>query len=565
MKKRLLDALLIAFIAIFMIGCGGGDTVESGEPENAAPSPAAPTPTAPVPAPAPVTPSPATPVTPTPAPTPVVPTPATPAPIQTTTTCVASTGADYQVGPGKTYADLAAVPWESLKAGDTVRIFYSATPYKGKFMLAAKGTAAQPVRVCGVKSATGQRPIIEGSGATTRTALSTRYASTRAIADIHEERSLITVKADSTGAYADYPSYIKIDGLHLKSAHPSYTFINSVGQVKSYAQFSACIWVDRGHNIEISDNEISDCSMAIFSKSTDDGDFMVTKNLSILSNYIHTHGIVGSDREHSTYTESHGVLIEGNHYGPPRAGAFGNSIKDRSVGLVVRYNLVEEGARNIDMVEAEDFPTYALAQAAYRQTYVYGNQFKKTGDSGSFFHYGGDHFGAPAGANWGERLFRQGTLYFYHNTVIGQGTQARLFQLSTSLETLQAWNNVFWFESTVIAPRLVQPENDTLSASYTGDGVLVFGKNWIKSDWVIIDQWHTTKAQVSGTASFVTGSTAPINTATFAPLTSSGLVGSAQANLSAVAAHPVLKQYSSAGPIARPKNGLGANLGAVEN
>ena len=39
-------------------------------------------------------------------------------------------------------------------------------------------------------------------------------------------------------------------------------------------------------------------------------------------------------------------------YGPLRSGALGNAVKDRSAGLVVRYNRIEGGARSVDMVEA---------------------------------------------------------------------------------------------------------------------------------------------------------------------------------------------------------------------
>ena len=46
----------------------------------------------------------------------------------------------YEVGPGKTYANVGDVPLEALTAGDTVLIYYRATPYKEKFVLAAVGT-----------------------------------------------------------------------------------------------------------------------------------------------------------------------------------------------------------------------------------------------------------------------------------------------------------------------------------------------------------------------------------------------------------------------------------------
>src|SRR5215207_9607895 len=77
----------------------------------------------------------------------------------------------YDVGPGKPYLSVGAVPWESLNAGDTVLINYRATPYKEKFVLSRVGTAAAPITVRGVLGPNGERPVLDGNGATTRAQL----------------------------------------------------------------------------------------------------------------------------------------------------------------------------------------------------------------------------------------------------------------------------------------------------------------------------------------------------------------------------------------------------------
>jgi len=41
----------------------------------------------------------------------------------------------YEVGPGKHYANINDVPWESLQAGDTVLIHWRSTPYKEKWVM----------------------------------------------------------------------------------------------------------------------------------------------------------------------------------------------------------------------------------------------------------------------------------------------------------------------------------------------------------------------------------------------------------------------------------------------
>src|SRR5690606_2774392 len=84
----------------------------------------------------------------------------------------AAGGRDFQVGDGAgQLASLDKVPWESLQAGDTVRIFHRAGPHLGKMLLTARGTAQAPVRICGVRGPNGERPVVDGSGAGTRSGL----------------------------------------------------------------------------------------------------------------------------------------------------------------------------------------------------------------------------------------------------------------------------------------------------------------------------------------------------------------------------------------------------------
>ncbi len=79
----------------------------------------------------------------------------------------------YEVGDGKPYTSIGAVPWESLNAGDTVLIYYRATAYKEKFVLGRVGTVSQPITVRGVAGGGGELPVIDGQSATTRQQLET--------------------------------------------------------------------------------------------------------------------------------------------------------------------------------------------------------------------------------------------------------------------------------------------------------------------------------------------------------------------------------------------------------
>ena len=64
----------------------------------------------------------------------------------------------YEVGPGKPLANVGDVPWESLDAGDTVLIYYRATPYKEKFVLVPRrhpGRADHGARRARARTASG--------------------------------------------------------------------------------------------------------------------------------------------------------------------------------------------------------------------------------------------------------------------------------------------------------------------------------------------------------------------------------------------------------------------------
>ena len=477
--------------------------------------------------------------------------------------CLPGSGTDYPVGPGQARESLDAVPWESLRAGDTVRIFHREAPYRSKFLLAGQGTAAAPIRVCGVRGPNGERPVIDGSGATTRAALGPLYSSTPLYSHVHQDRSVIAIKPLATQGWTAYPRHLQIDGLKITRGHPSYRYRTAAGVERTYAPFGACVWIDRGQHITIADNEITDCQMAVFSKSTDDGDFAVTRNLRIAGNRFAGHGIAGSWHEHSTYTQSVGTVLEFNDYGPLRSGALGNAIKDRSAGTVVRYNRIEEGAHAIDLVEAEDFPTIALALPAYRSTHVYGNQIVKTGDTGSVIHYGGDHFGSVPGAGWGEPLFRRGTLHFWHNTLLLRGTQAWVFQISTTEERVEAWNNAIHFAPTVTQRNLRMGQE--VATPWVGGGVLNLGVNWISSGWQDSDVWHPVGGTLSGQYRVLNGPAQPFDAVSMQPLAGSALVDRAAVAPAAVAGHPLQWQLdANRRPVPRPVRGVGRDLGAVE-
>jgi hypothetical protein len=365
----------------------------------------------------------------------------------------ASEAATYAVGPGQTYATPSAVPWESLQPGDVVLIHWRSTPYQDKWVICRQGTASAPIVVRGVPGPDGALPIIQGSGATTRLQLD--YWG--------EQRAVIKIGGASIPSDT-MPRYITIENLDVRSARPPYTYVDDSGAAGSYVNNAAAIWIEKGEHITLRNNALHDAGNGIFVSSAEPN---VSRDILIEGNAIYDNGNVGSLFEHNTYTEALGIVYQFNYFGPTKSGAGGNNLKDRSAGLVVRYNWIEGGNRQLDLVETDSLTIQN--DPAYRKTFVYGNVLVETDGAGNrqITHYGGD--------NGTTSKYRKGTLHFYQNTMVSYRTdRTTLFRLSTDEERADARNNIFYVTAAGTTLSLVDQ-----------DGVLDLSHNWFKPGRVV--------------------------------------------------------------------------------
>ncbi|MGH9837500.1 MAG: putative Ig domain-containing protein [Blastocatellia bacterium] len=363
-------------------------------------------------------------------------------------------GATFEVGPGKAYANIGDVPWESLQAGDTVLIHWRSAPYKEKWVICRQGAAGAPITVRGVPGPAGELPVIDGNGATTRLALD-YWSETRGVIKIGGA----SVPADAT------PRYITIENLDIRSARTPYVFTDDAGATQSYADNASAIFVEKGENITVRNCILRDSGNGFFVASSD---ALASRDILVEGCYIYDNGIESSGFHHNNYTAALGITFQYNRFGPLRAGCAGNNLKDRSAGLVVRYNWIEGGNRQLDLVDGEDSSTIRN-DPRYRQTFVYGNILIEPDAAGNrqMTHYGGD------GANTAN--YRKGTLYFYQNTLVSTRTdRTTLFRLSTNEERCDARNNIFY----------VSAAGNTLSLLDVS-GVLDLSRNWFKPGWAI--------------------------------------------------------------------------------
>lgn len=359
----------------------------------------------------------------------------------------------YEVGDGQALTTVGSVAWESLQPGDEVRIHWRATPYREKFVLSRQGTAALPIRIVGVPGPGGALPILDGENATTRLQLD--YW--------NEARAVIKVGGSSIPADV-MPRHIEIANLDVRGARQPAQFTDDGGSVATYALNAAAIFIEKGENITIRNCIIRDSGNGLFIASSDS---QVSRDILIEGCYIHSNGNVGRIFEHNAYTAALGIVYQFNHFGPLASGALGNNLKDRSAGLVVRYNRIESGNRQLDLTDAED-SSVILNHPSYRTTHVYGNLLIEYDGAGNkqITHYGGD--------SGNEAIYRKGTLYFYNNTIESRrASSTTLFRLSSNDERCDARNNIFYCTHAGGGLSILD-----------STGVIDLSHNWHKPGWI---------------------------------------------------------------------------------
>jgi hypothetical protein len=254
------------------------------------------------------------------------------------------------------------------------------------------------------------------------------------------------------------PKYIVIENLDVKNAREGYQYRSDTGSIQQYKRNAAAIYIEKGEYVTIRNNKLSYSGNGLFSSND-------TRDLLVESNHFYGNGNVGSSLEHNSYTTGTGVTFQYNLFGSLRSGASGNNLKDRSAGLVVRYNWIEGGNRQLDLVESPQPTIYT--DPRYRETFVYGNVLVERAGDGNrqIVHYGGD--------NGNLSYYRKGTLYFYNNTVVSNRTdRTSIFRISSDHETVDARNNIFYTTA----------HGSTLALMEV-NGTLEMNRNWLNQGW----------------------------------------------------------------------------------
>ncbi len=443
---------------------------------------------------------------------------------------------DYLVGPGQALAELDQVPWEALSAGDRVLVHWRTEPYRAKIILAVEASEQNPFVLSGVPGVGGELPVIDGRNAVTRAGINFW----------NENRGVIKI-GGANNPDCDLPdcvpSWITVENLQVRSGRPPYQFTGRNG-LADYVENAASVYVEVGQHVTIRNCILSDSGNGLFI-GVNGG---MTQDILVEGNHIYDNGIEDRIYEHNSYTSARGIVFQFNHYGPLRTNCPGNNLKDRSAGLVVRYNWIENGNRQLDLVDGEDSQAVP-DDPAYRSTFVYGNLLVEADGEGNsqIVHYGGD--------SGDTSIYRKGTLYFYNNTVVStRGGNTTLFRLSTGDEHCDCRNNIVY--ATAGGSRL---------ALVASNGVLDISHNWFDTGWVKSHDNFSGSINDDGTN--LDGATPGfVNEAVqdFKLTASSAAVDAAGPQSSGAQANPVLMQYvvHQAGET-RPDDGA-LDMGAFE-
>lgn len=392
-------------------------------------------------------------------------------------------GTLYEVGAGQAYTKLTDVPWQKLLPCDTVNIHWQPTPYKEITFLTNRGAANKFIRITGILGPNGERPVIDGNGATQK-------ANLPFINPLFDKIGLFVISVPQGYTYGYKPGYIEISNLEIKNANQTNPITDTTGAASNWHKFASGIYIERGENIAIINCDIHDNGNGLFQNSKYDEQAQ-SRYLLVERNYLHDNGNAGSASEHNAYTEGVGTVYQYNRFGNVQAGSYGDNVKERSAGITFRYNFFEGGAFMIDLLDPQSNAAYEKIQKdvwgnlLVNSVYIYGNTFfmhtepSPTGWQHTVLGLGDGPY------TWGN--VRTGKIYFYNNTVVSQydyefwhQPSITLFKINNNAgtPTVQATNNIFHAMS--VTPG-AKPEPFNI---FHGYGNADFSNNWISSGWL---------------------------------------------------------------------------------
>jgi len=398
---------------------------------------------------------------------------------------------DFEVGPGKPYTELEQVPWEYLLPGDRVFVYSRATPYKRTIVISTCGNEDAWIEIIGVRDPdTGAMPILDGDGAIC--AAGRHYP-------LFDGAGMVNIGPFAAGvdgtAYGTKVRFVHVTGFEMRNAHPTkMRTARGATSPTPWGEFAQGVYVLGGHNICIQGNNIHNCGQGIFVNSTNHDRFQ-SHRIHICNNWIYDCSSTGSFSTHGMYLEAISMLVEYNWLGSVIDGSYGDTVKERSSGVVYRYNYIDTSANGVAFRDPsnedsaqngilESQAVDSLGELTVKSIYVYGNTFVARRGSTTIVAVGD-------GAN-GE--LREGKLYFYSNVVAvvadGESGYVGVYYDPFRIPIFSIWNNVRSPVTVVARNNLFYTTPKTPGAKQAPFGIFAWGgvadfqSNWI-NDFVL--------------------------------------------------------------------------------
>lgn len=339
-----------------------------------------------------------------------------------TQACQHGEGRRYEVGPDQPYANPRDVPWLDLLPCDEVLIHYRPQPYTDMVFVASRGAPRKWITIRGVPGPRGERPVFSGVHAVMPAATgANRWTQSAALLTVARPDPGVA----PVGAYYK-PGFLHITGLTFRGARAPAPITDIQGKPAVWGEFAAGISATGVEHLAVTDCEFDSNGLGLFVNSTN-GETMQSRDLLVAHNYFHDNGVVNQASQHNAYTEAIGTVYEYNYFGAPIRGMGGDNIKERSAGIVFRYNYVQDGTFLLGLQdpdsnkELESVEEDAWGEKLVASAFVYGNTFVVTRPT----VYDNappaivQHGNGGVVADWNKQI-REGTLYFYGNQVISK-------------------------------------------------------------------------------------------------------------------------------------------------
>jgi pectate lyase len=342
--------------------------------------------------------------------------------------CGTGEGVTVEVGPGKAKTKLSQVNWIGLMPCDIVKVYYDPAGYHDIVVMVSRGDPNKWITLEGVPDpVTGAKPFLDGVEAKMPvSSMSNSNFDSNGLLIIHGPPSA-TVPNLAVGFH---PGYLHVSGFKFQNAKMS-NFVTTLSGVRqNWWQFTSGIAAYGVQHFAVDHCEFANNGLGLYINSTGD-DLFQSRDILVSHNYFHDNGNVGTFGEHNAYTESIGIIYEYNYFGPITAGSNGLNIKERSPGLVFRYNYVHNGSYLLGLMDPDSNPDYErLAVDSFNEdlnsmVYLYSNIFVVDTPAGYTGTTPPDaplivQHGAGGGVSAWNPQIRYGTVYFYNNRVISK-------------------------------------------------------------------------------------------------------------------------------------------------